>query len=490
MKTPGRSRSLHARKQHAPAPRAVTVRRATAKRPPKRHHADESDEIFDLSPIPMFLIALEDRRMVRVNDKALAVTAFEEKDLLARSLSDSGLISTADNQRLFEALHRDRAIDRVEVSCRSKEGRILDCAFSGVVVRRGKQDLVLMVAEDFSERQQMMEELRKNEDRYRRLVEISPEAIVVHVDGVLRYVNAATVSLFGASSVEEMIGKPVLDFVHPDTREFVRQRLSTMWDGHKGVPSAEERFLRVDGSPIDVEVTATPLTFEGRRAILVVARDITERKREREILQRTLEEKEVLLKEIHHRVKNNMQVISSLLNLQANEATDPITKEGLLDTQHRVRSMALVHEKLYRSGSLARIEFGEYLKSVTSELSRSYKKENIRETVDAENVFVEADVAIPCGLIVNEIVSNAFKHAFPEGRKGNIEVRLRDLGGGEVELCIEDDGVGIPASQDPSTMVSMGMKIVYALAEQISAAVLLERGNGTTFRIRFKTGSA
>ncbi len=473
-----------------PLRRSVTANRTHAKSPIGPRLAGAVEELFDFAPIPIMIMALDDGSIVRVNAKARAVTGYAEQDFLGKTLSESGLFSTADNQRLLEALRRDRSADRMEVACRTKDGRVLDCAFSAVVFRRAKRDLLLVVAEDFSERQHMLEELRKNEDRYRRLVEISPEAIVVHVDGILRYVNAATLHLFGASSVEDMVGKPVLDFVHPDTREFVRKRVSTMWDEHQGVPIAEEKFLRMDGSTVDVEVTATPLTYEGRRAILVVARDVTERKRAREILENTLAEKEVLLREIHHRVKNNMQVISSLLNLQANEATDPVTKEGLIDTQHRVRSMALVHEKLYRSGTLARIEFGEYLKSVTSELSRSYKKENVHETVSAETVYVEVDVAIPCGLIVNEIVSNAFKHAFPEGRKGSIEVRLRDLGGGDVELSIEDDGVGIPASQDPSTMGSMGMKIVYALAEQLSATVSLERGNGTTFRLRFKAGSA
>ncbi len=488
MKTPKRSRSQRTRKRHMPPRRSVKMTGAGAHQGARERHTAIPDSLFDEAPVPMVVATLDKATIVRVNRSGVNVLGRSADDVSSRTLAEAGWVSSADQQRMFDALRRDGSFERIRTAVEVGDGRMLETAWSGVVIHRRGGSEALLVAMDDGDRRKEIDAMRRNEDRYRRLVEISPESIVLHVNGILQYVNEATLKLFGASSKKEMEGRPVLDFVDPSSRDLVRKRMSIMWDDRETVPLAEEKFLRLDGTSVDVEVAAAPLVYEGRRAVLVVARDITERKRVRESLEKALHEKEVLLKEIHHRVKNNMQVIASLLNLQANEATDSQTREGLIDTQNRVRSMALVHEKLYRSGTLARIDFGEYIKNITEELARTYKKGNIREEVVADPVYVEVDTAIPCGLIINEIVSNAFKHAFPGDREGRVQVDLHEVGDGDVELRIKDDGVGIPAAQDPSTMGSMGMKIIYALADQISARVTVERNEGTTFVVRFKPG--
>jgi len=200
----------------------------------------------------------------------------------------------------------------------------------------------------------------------------------------------------------------------------------------------------------------------------------------------SLREKEVLLKEIHHRVKNNLQVISSLLSLQSGTIRDPDVLKLFQESQHRIRSMALVHERLYASSDLSRVDVDAYLRSVTGHLMRSYATgDAVLLDVEAGGLFLGVDVVIPCGLIINELVSNAIKHAFPDGRRGRIVVGLR--ADGDEALCLEvrDDGVGIPASVDPARTESLGLRLVVALTEQHGGTLEVVRGHGSRFIARF-----
>ena len=216
--------------------------------------------------------------------------------------------------------------------------------------------------------------------------------------------------------------------------------------------------------------------------------DITERKQAEKHLKESVQEKEILLKEIHHRVKNNLQVISSLLNLQANRVTDARTLQALGDSQARVRSMALIHEKLYQSQSLARIDFGEYVKSLATDLFRSYQRnfKGIRLNVQVDEVTLGLDQAVSCGLILNELMTNALKYAFPDGRNGTIWVELRANSEHVLSLRVADDGVGIPADVDVLKTDSLGLQLVNSLVGQLDGNLELERSNGTTFRISFE----
>jgi len=210
-----------------------------------------------------------------------------------------------------------------------------------------------------------------------------------------------------------------------------------------------------------------------------------------ELIRTTLKEKETLLKEIHHRVKNNLQVISSLISLQAQQATEPETVEMLKESQSRIRSMALIHEKLYRSGSLAEIDFGDYVDSVIDELLRMFNvaPEAITIITDVENVLFGVDTAIPCALIINELVSNSLKHAFPDGAIGEVTIGLQHADG-SYTMTVADDGVGFPADADFRATDSLGMQLVTALVNQLDGTITLDRTNGTTFVITFKPAGA
>jgi two-component sensor histidine kinase len=205
-------------------------------------------------------------------------------------------------------------------------------------------------------------------------------------------------------------------------------------------------------------------------------------------VQTALNEKEVLLKEVHHRVKNNLQVISSLLNLQAGQISDPKTVDVLRESQNRVRSMALIHEKLYQSDDLARVDFGGYLQNLVNTLAQNYrvKSERLSIKVNSDNILLNLDTAIPCGLIVNELVSNSMKYAFPAEFDGTIEVSCRQAQGGWYRLVVCDNGVGLPAGFDFAKSPSLGLKLVTSLVNQIEGQLVVDGKPGTRFEINFK----
>jgi len=213
--------------------------------------------------------------------------------------------------------------------------------------------------------------------------------------------------------------------------------------------------------------------------------DITERRRAEAQIAASLKEKEVLLKEIHHRVKNNLQVISSLLNLQAATVVDGKTLEQLRESQNRIRSMALIHERLYQSGNLARIDFGEYVRSLVGFLARTYSMSTVRIVVNVQSIDLPVNTAIPCGLIINELVSNALKYAFPGGREGEVNIDLVVKPDGSGVLSVRDDGIGLPAELVPQKTTTLGLQLVNTLTKQLNGSIELMRGNGTTFSITF-----
>jgi len=247
---------------------------------------------------------------------------------------------------------------------------------------------------------------------------------------------------------------------------------------------------RRDGGTFYGELNESLLQKDGRIfGTIGLIRDVTDRRQTEMALRSALHEKEVLLREIHHRVKNNMQVISSLLNLQSAQVEDPVIKAMFRDSQFRIRSMALVHESLYRSASLSQIDFSEYIRKLFSHLSQALgvSETRIAARFDFEEIFLDINTAIPLGLIVSELVTNAMKHAFPWGRPGEIRLELHraETGEGWV-LIVADDGVGFPRSLDFQTMDSLGLQIVRLLVDQLDAEIELMKEPGTCFRLTFR----
>jgi two-component sensor histidine kinase len=215
--------------------------------------------------------------------------------------------------------------------------------------------------------------------------------------------------------------------------------------------------------------------------------EIAERQRAEERLKASLLEKEVLLKEINHRVKNNLQVISSLLYLQSKQVMEPKTLEMFVDSRNRVRSMALVHEQLYQTEDLARVNVAKYVRSLASYLFRSHGlgADEIKLEIDVAELSLGVNIAVPCGLIINELFSNTLKHAFPGDAKGKIHISFSIGSDGRYTLVVGDNGIGLPAAFDIRQTRSLGLRLVYTLVDQLEGTIQLDRSEGTQFQIVF-----
>ena len=299
------------------------------------------------------------------------------------------------------------------------------------------------------------------------------------------YVNEALRLTYGYAE-DELLGQSVRVLQAPGIG---RERLRAIdAETRQGGWSGEIPCRRKDGSEFPAEVSiAVVRNDDGEPVALVgVARDITERVAAAERIRNSLAEKEVMLKEIHHRVKNNLQVISSLLNLQSSQEQDPAIVAALKESQGRVRSMALVHEELYRSTDLADIDMESYVRKLANNLFFAYQSSGTRVTldIDVHDVYLPVDAAVPCGLIINELISNSLKYAFGKRSTGVITVRLqreRD----SCRLMVGDDGVGLPSELDIEHSESLGLQLVFILAKQLHARLEVNRLQGTSFALTF-----
>ena len=204
-------------------------------------------------------------------------------------------------------------------------------------------------------------------------------------------------------------------------------------------------------------------------------------------LKKSLEEKDVLLREVHHRVKNNMQIISSILRMQSRNIDDPKLKDVLQESQNRIHSMALIHENLYNNESLANIKFSNYIKSLSGNIARTYANQNanIRFNYQMDDAYLSIDTAIPCGLIINELISNSFKYAFIDSSNGIISIIFKELEKNKFQLIVSDNGIGISPKIDITKTKSLGMKILHKLVQQIDGTLQSNFSNGTKFTITF-----
>jgi len=293
--------------------------------------------------------------------------------------------------------------------------------------------------------------------------------------------NARALALLGYLE-KTLTGKPLSE-VLPDTIPGVRAAgsLPAEWN----IPTRETTLTRQDGSGIPVLISGAG-TPDGMLVLNVT--DIRDRKAAEEQLQHSLVEKEILLREVHHRVKNNMQVISGLIELQSTQVTDPEIRRLFQETYNRIKTMALIHESLYRSKDYVHLDFSAYLRELVSYLLASYGRSAGEISVDIQLrvTRLDMDVAIPCGLIANELLSNSLKHAFPDGRHGKILIRLDGSGADHCEFVVSDDGIGVPPGFDFLGVKTFGLQLIHGLAtHQMRGTVELDHGNGTTVRVRF-----
>jgi len=318
--------------------------------------------------------------------------------------------------------------------------------------------------------------------------ECSADAIISEsLTGVIDGWNPAAERLYGYTA-EEICGKNQADLTPGAQLPELHQILDQVANGsiveRRNIPQ-----LKKDGTVVEALLSAAPIRDSQGRilGVLAIVRDTAESKTI-EQLKASLQEKEVLLKEVHHRVKNNLQVISSLLNLQARHVLDREALEMFKESQNRVRSIALFHEKLYQSKDLAHVEASEFFKTLIANLLAAYgaRPSAVSLEVGPEEVLLGVDIAVPLGLVVNELISNALKHAFPGGQLGQIRVQVRRLETNRCRLSVIDNGVGFPGHIDFRRAPSLGLQLVCTLVDQIGGAIELIQTGGTTFTVTFE----
>ena len=359
-------------------------------------------------------------------------------------------------------------IDMEEVQAPFVHAGLIALGFSLLVavggaflVVRVSTPLVTQIKERSLQLEDTVAALLESEERFRTTYEMAGVGIgQVELDGRFRDVNPHLCEMTGYTE-EELVGMSFQDITHPDDvatdLEYARQLLA----GEIEQYTMEKRYIRKDSSPIWVRLTGSIVRDRAGepRYFIAVVEDITERKDSEIAIRSSLDEKDVLLREIHHRVKNNLQVVSSLLSLQSGSIEDPTLQRIFQESQSRVRAMALVHEVLYDATDLSRIELEPYVSQLVTGLARMYGADPGRITfeVEAEELKLSIDEMVPCGLAINELISNSLKYAFPDDRRGRIEISAHAGAAGDLVLVVRDDGVGLPPDLDIRNSGGMGL---------------------------------
>jgi len=310
-------------------------------------------------------------------------------------------------------------------------------------------------------------------------------SIISFEDGQYVDVNEAFLENSGYSR-EEVIGRTTADIrIYFNLED--RRRLRAILE-KEGKVRNQEVHRRVKGGEVRVALTSSEMIdFNGLRCALTVNIDITERKRAEEKVSATLKEKELLLREVQHRVKNNLQVISSLLNLQLGYTHDKEILRIVGDIRNRISAISMIHDQLQQIRDTTQIEFGGYLKSLAQHLAISFGVDSSTVTVevDAEEIYLDVDTASPCGLIINEIVSNSFKHAFPDGRRGQIKIAFHRASENGFILTISDNGIGLRKELNPNNRPSLGLLLINGLVDQLGGKMEQKAEGGAEYRITF-----
>ncbi|MCG2811930.1 MAG: response regulator, partial [Candidatus Aminicenantes bacterium] len=369
-----------------------------------------------------------------------------------------------------------------------------------VAARRRELEIEAALKEQYAQNlERMVEERTKEIKKLSDAVKASTESIVISdLEGKIADVNEATLRMYGAGNKEDLVGKSSFDLIAPEDRQKAVAGMEEALE--KGyIKDREYHVITNDGSRLPVEMSVSimkgvagePIGFVG------VTRDISERKRAEESIRSSLAEKELLLKEVHHRIKNNLAGIIGLLQLQRETVTDPAAVAQFRELEGRIRSIALVHETLYHIESLARVDLKAYLETLIAQLRAALAPHgDVRFSVAAAGVEMGLDNAVPCGLILNELITNAFKYAFPgdQPRPGEKACEITvsaewdgDAGDdGVYTLTVADNGVGLPADLDWATTKTLGLRLVRMLGQyQLKGQIELDRANGTSFRLVF-----
>jgi PAS domain S-box-containing protein len=454
-----------------------------------RESEERYKRIIDLAPDGIVTSDLKGV-ITSCNSSFLEQTGLSKNKIVGKHFSKMPGLFKSDISAYFKviaSLIKGNPVRSFEAKWKRADGRVRWGEIRVAPMKNGRKITGFQaITRDITDRRNTEKAQRESEEKFRAIFE-SFHDVYYRTDreGLVTIISPSVRTQAGWDP-EDVIGHPVTDFYKdPSERESFKEKLK-----ESGVINDYElKLLAKNGRVIDVSVSSKIIFGKDGKPTGVegVLRDITDRKQAEKQVKSSLKEKEVLLQEIHHRVKNNMQIISSLLNLQSRCIEDDKVKDMYKMSRDRIKSMALIHEKLYQSEDLAKINFAQYIRSLTIHLLHTYNASTDRIKLNAEvaDVFLDINKAIPCGLIVNELVSNSIKHAFPKDRKGKIHVELNTGNNGDVCLIVSDDGIGFSEKVDFQEPDSLGLQLVNDLIEQLGGTLKFDSSSGISYQIFF-----
>ncbi|MDP3563946.1 MAG: PAS domain S-box protein, partial [Methanoregula sp.] len=431
----------------------------------------------------ILILDAESGQIVEVNPFLITMLGFSRDQFLGKRLWEIGLFKDiVANKDNFEELQRKEYIRYEDLPLETADGRHIAVEFISNVYTVNNKKVIQCNIRDSTERKLAEEALRqKNEELDGYFTNTLDLLCIADKDGHFRRLNREWESALGYSSAE-LEGKWFLDFVHPDDMKASLGAMSELNSGKK-VLHFTNRYRHRDGSYRWIEWRL----FPAGDLFYASARDVTERKKMTDLIEESLAEKETLLREIHHRVKNNLQLISGLLDMTRMRSSNDATNSVLTDIMLKIQTMAQIHTRLYESKQMGKISITGQFKDQVVALSNIFSHEGheISCDISPEEVFLPVDQALPCALVVNEILSNAFKHAFKGLKEGKIEISaVQD--NGQIRITVRDNGIGLPVDLDISRSTSLGLKLIRTLVEhQLKGTLTFKSRNGTEINIEF-----
>lgn len=450
-----------------------------------------SDAIIDSLPGPFALYG-EEGRFLRWNRLFETYTGRGAGEI--PSLAPADMFRGDDRTRITETIRKVFETGRGEIEAElvAADGRTTPFYFAARRIEIDGRFCLVATGFDIAERKRTEEALQRSEEKFRTLFENAGDGIFLMRGDRFVDCNGRVLDIYGCASREQIVGRGPVDFspsLQPDGRESTgaaRDKINAALAGRPQV--FEWTHTKLDGTLFVAEVTLNKTVIGGEMLVQAVVRDITARKNADEALRSALREKEILLQELYHRTKNNMQVISAFLELQAAFAGSDEVARTIQDSSNRIHTMALAHQKLYEAKSLSRISMRDYLLDLAEKLKAGHGATGQRIDIvsDIEEIECLIDVAIPCGLIACELLTNCLKHAFPGGRKGRIDLGLHRGAGNRLELTVGDNGVGLPPDFDIAESATLGVQLVCQIAEhQLHGTTEVESDGGVRWYIRF-----
>jgi PAS domain S-box-containing protein len=438
--------------------------------------------------LPDYIIVNRNGVLLYVNPAAARMLGYDPTEITGMTIDR--FISPGSMPRVVDAMSRrvsGEPVGLYEIDIVSSDHSLRTVIVKGVLIQFDDAQATLTVLTDITQRKQAEEALRASEDRYRKIGELIPFGVwMADVHGNFTYLSQSFIDLLGLSNEEyatsgwfARLPSQDRDRTVADWKQCVRT--GCFWDYEYRLidETGKVRYILSRGAPIP-DSAGKVTSWVG------IHFDVTELRMTTTRLETSLREKDVVIKEVHHRVKNNMQVISGFLLLQSQYLTDPLSIKMMEEAQQRVKTMALVHERLYQSRSLEFIDAADYITSLVADLMNSSQLDTHIETrVEVDHININLDMAIPMGLIINELVTNSLKHAFRGRNAGLITVSMHPGADHRYYLTIQDDGVGLPADYTNRSATTLGTQLVRVLVGQLGGSMTVSGKNGTEFAISF-----